>query len=384
MTKLNIAFIHDDKKINTGAHYINDLISHKMKEREVKVKNFYPRTKLFDAPRHLKGLRNILFFYSLLENKDEILKCDLIQGTTYTPLTFLPFKIPVVSHFGSTTYGFLKNVPLTFGMDKNLRKFMLDLKKAGVLRSLNTFTRRALHDITEVETMVASNANGVIATSEGVKKELIENKVPAEKIEVIHNAIEDFWFEEPFVFNPEAPRKIVYLARISEDAFTFKLKGLDRAFDVFDKFPETEKILILMTRNADLSEYLLKRFSNLKLFVNVSKEQIYQLFRELAGSVIFLPSRYEGFSLSLIEAMSQGLIPVSYEVGVALEIITNNKNGFLVKEQKEAKLYIEKILKMNGDKWKKMSTSAYATSLNFKADIMVDKMIVFYKKILNR
>jgi len=79
---MKIAFIHSEKKITTGAHYINDLIATKLKERKIKVKDFYPKAPLMDSPHHLKGLKNILFFYSLLENKDEILKCDLIQGTT--------------------------------------------------------------------------------------------------------------------------------------------------------------------------------------------------------------------------------------------------------------------------------------------------------------
>ena len=51
--------------------------------------------------------------------------------------------------------------------------------------------------------------------------------------------------------------------------------------------------------------------------------------------------------------MSQGIIPVAYPVGVAPEIITDNKNGFLARNQKEAKVYIENILKMDEEKRKK-------------------------------
>jgi hypothetical protein len=68
---MKIAFIHHDKKISTGAHYINDLIKIKLRERGVKVRNFYPKAPLIDSPHHLRGLKNILFFYSLLENKEE-------------------------------------------------------------------------------------------------------------------------------------------------------------------------------------------------------------------------------------------------------------------------------------------------------------------------
>jgi len=70
---MKLAFIHNDKKLGTGAHYINELMAIKLRGRGVEVKNFYPRTSLIDPPIHLKGFSNILFFYSLLEKKDEII-----------------------------------------------------------------------------------------------------------------------------------------------------------------------------------------------------------------------------------------------------------------------------------------------------------------------
>src|SRR3989338_8536680 len=84
-SKMKVAFIHNDKKLGTGAHYINELMAIKLRGRGVEVKNFYPRTSLIDPPIHLKGFSNILFFYSLLEKKDEIMRFNLVQGTTYTP-----------------------------------------------------------------------------------------------------------------------------------------------------------------------------------------------------------------------------------------------------------------------------------------------------------
>ncbi|MFZ2072467.1 MAG: hypothetical protein WAV10_02195, partial [Minisyncoccia bacterium] len=82
---MKIAFIHNQKKIGTGAHYINDLMALKLRQHKIETKNFYPKTELIDSPSHLKGLANILFFYSLLDHKKEILKYSIIQGTTYTP-----------------------------------------------------------------------------------------------------------------------------------------------------------------------------------------------------------------------------------------------------------------------------------------------------------
>ena len=99
--------------MHTGAAQINRFMAQALGASGVQVRHFYPRYQLSDTPTHLRGIANILFFYSMLENKKDILKYDVIQGTTYTPLPFLPFDTPVVCHFGSTIRGYLTSVPLT-------------------------------------------------------------------------------------------------------------------------------------------------------------------------------------------------------------------------------------------------------------------------------
>lgn len=59
---MKVAFIHSDKKEGTGAHFINDLIACKLREKGAKVNNFYPRFLLKDTPVNFKGINNILFF----------------------------------------------------------------------------------------------------------------------------------------------------------------------------------------------------------------------------------------------------------------------------------------------------------------------------------
>ncbi len=380
---MKVAFIHNEKKIGTGAHYINELMSTKLKRFGVKVKNFYPRTSLIDAPQHLKGLSNILFFYSLLEHKSGILKRDLIQGTTYTPLPFLAFDIPVVSHFGSTTRGFLDATPRAAQMDKEMKKIWYTLRKEGVLSEVNIRTRRPLRDIAEIEEYVASRAQAVLATSENVRGELIAQGVPTDRIQVVHNAIEDYWFEQPLAPEIAEPPHIVFLGRIGNDAFTLKLKGLDRLIHLFKAFPEVPKTAVYMSTHAKLREWMRDSFSAYEGFANVKKDLIPGLVRPLRGSVLFLPSRYEGFSLSLIEGMSQGLIPVAYPVGVVPEVLRDGENGFIVNSQREAILRTKEIL---GDAAlrERMSRSAYETSLQFTGDILAEQLSSFYARLLEK
>ncbi|MFA5072169.1 MAG: glycosyltransferase family 4 protein [Candidatus Paceibacterota bacterium] len=374
---MKIAFIHNDKKVGTGAHYVNDLMARKLNQFGVEIKNFYPRISLGGTPAHLSGIKNILYFYSLLERRDEILKYKIIQGTTYTPLPFLAYPVPVVSHFGSTTKGFL-DANSRNGLNLEIRKTWLQLKKQGAI-SGNLKPLRPLRDIADIEEYVAKKATAVIATSENVKKELIDMGVKEEKIHLIYNAIEDYWFEEKNQGFASEPN-IVFLGRLGNDFFTLKLKGLDRLVNLYQHFPQVKKITFCMTSKRNLINWLNSKIPNHTVFANVQKDKIPNLLSPLRGSILFISSRYEGFSLSLIEGMSQGLVPVVYPVGVAPEIIINGENGFLVNSQAEA---IEKVKVLLSDESlrKKISIEASKTAQQFSGIAIVQKLVNLYKSI---
>ncbi len=377
---MKIAFIHNEKKLGTGAHYINDLMASKLEESGVDIKNFYPRATLVETPVHLSGLKSILFFYSLLERRKEILKFNLIQGTTYTPLPFLAYQVPVVTHFGSTTRGFLKATPQAAQLERGNRKIWYNLKKDKVLTELNPKTRRPLRDIADVEEYVASRATAVIATSEQVKQELLSAGIPAEKIHLIHNAIEDYWLTDtPQEFAPEP--SLVFLGRLGSDAFTLKLKGVDRLIGLYQHFPQIHKHTFCMTKNEELIEWLRTKIPHHTLFSNTRKDKLPDMLRPLRGGILFIPSRYEGFSLSLIEGMSQGLVPIVYSVGVAPEIIRNGENGFLVSSQAEAIEKTELLLK-DPELRKRLSLGASQTARQFSSKIIAAKLMKLYASLI--
>lgn len=377
---MKIAFIHNEKKLGTGAHYINDLMAQKLKESQVDIKNFYPSTTLIETPVHLSGLKSILFFYSLLERRKEILKFNLIQGTTYTPLPFLAYPVPTVSHFGSTTRGFLNSTPTAAKLENGGKKIWYKLKKEGVLTELNIRTRRPLRDIADIEEYVASRATAVIATSENVKKELLASGIKEEKIHLIHNAIEDYWLEPSSQDFAPVP-SLVFLGRLGSDAFTLKLKGVDRLIGLYQKFPDIQKYTFCMTTNKKLIEWLRTKISRHAVFSNTRKDKLPDMLRPLRGGILFIPSRYEGFSLSLIEGMSQGLVPIVYSVGVAPEIIKNGENGFVVSSQAEA---VEKTQQLLADveMRKRLSEKASETARQFSSNIIAQKLMKLYASII--
>lgn len=380
---IKVAFIHNEKRIHTGMHtgaaQINRLMALALAPRGVQVRHFYPRYQLTDTPVHLRGIANILFFYSMLEHKDEILRYDIIQGTTYTPLPFLAFDIPVVCHFGSTVRGYLDSVPSTKLLHKEEKRVFKELVDLNIIPEFDLKTFRPMEDIADIEEVAASRAAACIATSKKVSDELISMGVPAGNIHIIHNAIEDYWFESKRAASIQPPH-IVFLGRLGNDVFTLKLKGFSRLVRFYRAFPDVPKTTVCMTTNRKLKEWLRVAFPKHYMYVNLRKDLIPGALAPLYGSILFLSSRYEGFSLSLVEGMSQGLVPISFPVGVAPEIIRNGENGFIVTTGQEAERHAQELLN-NNEKRLAMAAAAKQTAEQFRSARIANDLLVLYRRI---
>ncbi|KKR43930.1 hypothetical protein A2356_03495 [Candidatus Nomurabacteria bacterium RIFOXYB1_FULL_39_16] len=380
---IKVAFIHNEKRIHTGMHtgaaQINRFMARALVAFGVQVRHFYPKLQLSDPPTHLRGIANILFFYSMLEHKKDILKFDIIQGTSYTPLPFLTFNTPVVCHFGSTTHGFLTAVPFSKKLPLKEQQVYRELVKLKIIPEFDLKTFRPMEDIADIEMIAASRATACIATSKKVKDELVNAGVPKEKVFIIYNAIEDYWFLPPRTTEIKAPH-LVFLGRLGNDVFTLKLKGLSRLVNFYRAFPEIPKTTICMTTNLKLKEWLKVSFPKHYMYVNLRKDLIPGALAPLFGSILFISSRYEGFSLSLVEGMSQGLVPISFPVGIAPEIIRNGENGFIVSTEKEAEERARELLSDNTRRLA-MAVEAKRTAEKFCSKNIATDLISLYRNI---
>lgn len=93
------------------------------------------------------------------------------------------------------------------------------------------------------------------------------------------------------------------------------------------------------------------------------------------SSIFALPSRTEGFPCVLLEAMSQGCVPVSFEIyGNIQEIITDGEDGFIVPND-DLDAFAEKLEELidNEDLREQMGEKAITSMERFEMNKIVDK-----------
>lgn len=171
----------------------------------------------------------------------------------------------------------------------------------------------------------------VVLTSKD--KECYDKFFPSEHTCVIPNPVV---LTETYT-SPLDSKTIVAIGRIQYQ------KGFDTLVDVFnrvhEKYPDW---IVKIYGDGNLRKELEQQISNSGLngVVNLMgrTNEIYKKLREAAFFV--LSSRFEGFSMVLVEAQSQGVPAVSFDCpNGPSDIIENGVNGILVENQNKDALY---------------------------------------------
>lgn len=114
-------------------------------------------------------------------------------------------------------------------------------------------------------------------------------------------------------------------------------------------------------------------------YFNLRKQTCQRILRCHYADIYLNPGRYEGFCLSLVEAMSQGLVPVTFPIGVAPEIIRNGKNGYIIQSMKEMEGRISYLVSrphLRG----KMAEEAIKTAASFHPRKIVEQYTAVYRR----
>lgn len=285
-----------------------------------------PHIAHFDAVRRFpKGIRHIWYCVKLLFfawSADSILALD-----------------PVSVGFPAYCASFLLRKPLMLKIvgDYAWEQYQQKIQSGNVkFKNLDDFQNEKFDFVTEIrrsiQQFVARRAECIIVPSNYLKKIVSGWGVDERKIKVVYNA-----FEAPsFSLSKEEARKKFGLSGtifISAGRLV-PWKGFDMLINCMPEIIKeiSDAKLIIVGDGPDMPRLmsLVSKHELQETVILTGKLSHRDLFiRMIAGDIFVLNTGYEGFSHTLLEAMSLGIPVVTTRVCGNLEIIDHMRNGIL-------------------------------------------------------
>lgn len=133
-------------------------------------------------------------------------------------------------------------------------------------------------------------------------------------------------------------KRIICVGRLSyQKGFDLIIKD---SFEFFKKFSDWEiHIYGEGDEELKLQELIKKNKLDKNIIINKPTRDIYKEY--LKSTIFLLPSRFEPFGMVLIEAMSCGLVPISFKSIGPNEIIENGKDGILIENSNVNEMFLQ-------------------------------------------
>ena len=218
-----------------------------------------------------------------------------------------------------------------------------------------------------------------LTVSNSTKEDLVKFGVPERNINVIHNGVDVVGIN----IQKERTPTLIYLGRLARD------KGINdvvQAFYIIKKNITNAKLWIVGREEKEgYKDEIKKKASQLRLknvtfFGYVSEKKKFELLRR--SWVLIHPSVKEGWSLTVIEAASQGTPTVGYNISGLRDSIVSGKTGFTV-DNKTPSALAEKILYLMKDAtiFREISYNAISFSKRFRWNNACKKSAALVEKI---
>lgn len=161
------------------------------------------------------------------------------------------------------------------------------------------------------------------------------NNILAKKIKLIPNSI----FTETVPCEPldYKDRKNIILVVGRIGAYQKNHELILRSLDMIDNLGDWRIQFVGPIENKlDLSQFDNLNNKSIEFMGNFDRERMFQAYAE--AKVFLLPSRWEGFSLALLEAAYMGCYIIGTDVGGVLEVTNNGIYGNIIKGDDETNL----------------------------------------------
>ncbi len=226
-----------------------------------------------------------------------------------------------------------------------------------------------VHNITPATycaaTAIHDYVGATICPTPRIANDLVNKmNLSSDKVFTIPHAVNFNAFKQvSSIFSKDLPLKLLYLGRIEENA-----KGVLWLPDIVHECQQIglKVSLTVVGDGPDLSKLKFKTSqmgleSTIYFYGKANYAQVPKIFAN--HHVFIMPSRYEGFGYTLVEAMSTGCVPVCSRIsGVTDFIVSHGRDGFLfdVGNLKEAATLIRQLV--NENTWQEFSDNAKLTS----------------------
>ncbi len=220
----------------------------------------------------------------------------------------------------------------------------------------------------------------IITVSNHTKNALIQNyNVKPERINVLYNAVDSEYVDSITIYK-KYENSIIFVGRLAPHKH---VDDLIKTINILKKDIPSIKLRII--GNGIEKDKLIKLTNDLKLnnyvefLGNLNDNEVISEMKK--SNILVLPSTREGFGMVLVEANACNIPVIAYESGGVVEVIENNKNGFLIEPRNinELASKIEFLLK-NKDIALMMGKYGRKKAVKlFNWDKIVDNLIEIYE-----
>jgi glycosyltransferase involved in cell wall biosynthesis len=227
---------------------------------------------------------------------------------------------------------------------------------------------RKLHRESYVEGLILKTSKKLWAVSNLVKRILIEEyNIRENKIFVLHNGVD---IERYHPLNEERRLKLREALGIPYDVKVLLFVGADSRSKGFHRIlhalrqieSNARRDYILLAIGFSPSNEILTSSSGLNIrFLGKRLEKELIMYYQITD-VFILPSYFDTFSLSVLEAMACGAIPIVTSTAGASDIIINKINGFVIKDEEELAKILVTILRSDEQELRCLRDNAINTA----------------------
>lgn len=236
-----------------------------------------------------------------------------------------------------------------------------------------------------------ANMRHIIVNSQLLKQQVIERfNYPEEKVSRVSNGIDKKVYFPAHEGEKDEIKKKLHLSDRFVCIFVaanFKIKGLNEAIRAIAGLnEETRKRITLLVVGKGKPKPFLELAEKLNVTENLVFAGKQPGMRDyyIASDLLLYPSHYETFGNVILEACACGIPVLTTKMVGAAELITDNKNGFLVKSAKKIDRItsiLEAYIKLPDSEHQKFAKRALSATQNYTWEKHISDLEKIFEKV---